>query len=447
MNKILLLDDEPEQVELVASYINEEMNDVEVLKANTMEQAIDFLEEDDQIIGILSDYQIHTGKGSGSELFSINKQRWNKPFLFLTGHEVQELDIDSECEISDFVIHKPFDEVVLIEAMHDVFYETNKIKLNYYKKVRASLLRKYLDVKANVYVRLGDRKYVKILSETDTLNADIIEKYELRGKEFLYLERSAYEEFISKAHDRISQQIEHSHNEGMLNVSEDVLDYVHEGIRNFGIQEDQIQLVKKCVKKCVRELGLNPSLKYYLGTYLENEDYLVYHSILALHLSYMMAMKVNYFDDWILEKLTYASILHDIMLPDSKLSAIMDRNTDSFESLTNHEKKIVVQHPSRASQLITSLDFLPREISNIVHEHHERPDGSGFPRGLTADKIAPLSCLFIIALQGADYFFHLGFEKEHVELFINHLDKHFDEGNFRLPKDVLVKLLRESENE
>ena len=30
-------------------------------------------------------------------------------------------------------------------------------------------------------------------------------------------------------------------------------------------------------------------------------------------------------------------------------------------------------------------------------QHHERPDGSGYPRGLNATQISPLGALFIIA--------------------------------------------------
>jgi hypothetical protein len=36
-------------------------------------------------------------------------------------------------------------------------------------------------------------------------------------------------------------------------------------------------------------------------------------------------------------------------------------------------------------------------VDIIVQQHHERPNGSGFPRGLLFNYISPLSSLFIVA--------------------------------------------------
>jgi len=440
MRKILVVDDEPELIELVTSYIKDEVEGVEILKASSIKEAIDILEDEEDIVGILSDYVIENR--NGEELFNINKTRWQKPFLFLTGYNIESLDIDNQSEISDFVINKPFNEDVLLEAVRDVFLDGSNNKISFYKKVRASLLYKYLNFKANIYVRLSDRKYVKVQSD-ESLNIATIHEYENKGVEFLYLESCSYEKFMSVAYKKIEDKFQETQKKATLQISADVLDYVHEGVRQLGISSEQEQLINRCVDKCVLELGRDPSLEDFLSAYLENEDYLVYHSVLALHLSYMIAIKINYFDDWVLEKLGYASLLHDIVLPDSNLSMVLDRKSSTFKKLTNHERKIVLSHPTRGANLVESLNFLPNDISILIREHHERPDGTGFPRGLNSDEIKPLSCLFIIALQAADYFFHLGFEKEHIKLFIDHLNENFDEGNFKAAKDVLVDLLKE----
>ncbi len=439
MNEILLIDDEPEQLELVASCIEDEIPELKIIRATSIEEAIDILEDENKIIGIFSDLIV--SHRSGREIFKINKEKWQKPMIFLTNHNLDDLEIDPASEINDYKISKPFSEKVLISAIKNIFLDPDEVKLNFYKKVRASLLCKYLKLKANVYIRLSDRKYIKIISDKEELDSSIFDKYELKGQEFLYLESSVYEEFMKQTQADLNSQFRNSFKEETLNISSDVLEYVHEGVRNLGVHEEQVLLISKCVEKCVLELKKDPTLEDFLDNYLGNEDYLVYHSILALHISYMMAVKINYFDDWILEKLAYAALLHDIVLPDSNLSMVLNRNGTIFKSLTNKEKTIVIQHPSRSARLVESIEFLPRDISNLINEHHERPDGSGFPRGLKAHQIKALSCLFIIALQGADYFFHNGFERQQVDAFIIHLNEKFDEGNFKAAKDALVELL------
>ncbi len=43
------------------------------------------------------------------------------------------------------------------------------------------------------------------------------------------------------------------------------------------------------------------------------------------------------------------------------------------------------------------MDELPPDTDLIILQHHERPDGSGFPRGLTHTRIGTLASLFILA--------------------------------------------------
>ena len=43
-------------------------------------------------------------------------------------------------------------------------------------------------------------------------------------------------------------------------------------------------------------------------------------------------------------------------------------------------------------------------MDTIVLQHHELPDGSGFPRGLYHHQISPLACVFIVAQDLLDFY-------------------------------------------
>jgi response regulator RpfG family c-di-GMP phosphodiesterase len=40
---------------------------------------------------------------------------------------------------------------------------------------------------------------------------------------------------------------------------------------------------------------------------------------------------------------------------------------------------------------------VPPDVDVIIAQHHERADGTGFPRNLSATYIAPLATIFIVA--------------------------------------------------
>ena len=69
-------------------------------------------------------------------------------------------------------------------------------------------------------------------------------------------------------------------------------------------------------------------------------------------------------------------------------------------------------HPEEvANKLKQNRSFVPHETITIVEQHHERPNGSGFPHGITSKTFNPLSAIFIVCqeftekLQDSEYDF------------------------------------------
>lgn len=65
--------------------------------------------------------------------------------------------------------------------------------------------------------------------------------------------------------------------------------------------------------------------------------------------------------------------------------------------LTEEEWKIMRRHPWEGYQLLEKLDALTPEAKVIVMEHHERHDGSGYPRRLMGNRIHVYSKICCIA--------------------------------------------------
>lgn len=54
--------------------------------------------------------------------------------------------------------------------------------------------------------------------------------------------------------------------------------------------------------------------------------------------------------------------------------------------LTDHELGIIRQHPQTAYEILKGIDF-PWPLAEAIYQHHERLDGSGYPRGLKGDEV------------------------------------------------------------
>ena len=92
-----------------------------------------------------------------------------------------------------------------------------------------------------------------------------------------------------------------------------------------------------------------------------------------------------------LNTLTLAGLLHDIgklKIPEDILNK-PDRYTDA-------EFDVMKTHPLEGKKMLNGKGFDSR-ISAAALQHHERADGSGYPRGLFDDEMDDFSCIVAIA--------------------------------------------------
>lgn len=64
--------------------------------------------------------------------------------------------------------------------------------------------------------------------------------------------------------------------------------------------------------------------------------------------------------------------------------------------LTPEEFAIIKSHPQVGYDIIKDIEF-PWPVADIVHQHHERLDGSGYPQGLKGDEIIPEAKITTVA--------------------------------------------------
>ncbi len=67
------------------------------------------------------------------------------------------------------------------------------------------------------------------------------------------------------------------------------------------------------------------------------------------------------------------------------------------EGLTRAEKIFFELHPEYGHRIIDGIGGFSPAASQVVYQHHERSDGSGYPRGLTEDAISMVAKILMVA--------------------------------------------------
>ncbi|MEE8597115.1 MAG: HD domain-containing phosphohydrolase [bacterium] len=86
-----------------------------------------------------------------------------------------------------------------------------------------------------------------------------------------------------------------------------------------------------------------------------------------------------------------AGLIHDI----GKISVPAEILSKPSQ-LTDAEFEIVKEHPKIAYDIVKSIEF-PWPVAEIIYQHHERLNGSGYPRGLRDGEILPETKILIVA--------------------------------------------------
>ena len=92
-----------------------------------------------------------------------------------------------------------------------------------------------------------------------------------------------------------------------------------------------------------------------------------------------------------LQVLRRAAILHDVGKLVVEISSI-----DKPGRLEREEWLSMRRHPEIGASILEPLRFLKREIE-IIRNHHERPDGKGYPKGLTENELDLLTGILSVA--------------------------------------------------
>jgi len=121
------------------------------------------------------------------------------------------------------------------------------------------------------------------------------------------------------------------------------------------------------------------------------QDYYYEHSVnvavLSVIIGLEMGLKITE-----LENLSYGALLADI--GNHWLSTELLNSPNVFNAAEFNEIK---RHPYLGYNYINDNTTINAHIKNLILQHHERLDGSGYPKHLTSDDINPLSKILMIS--------------------------------------------------
>ncbi|MEZ4751001.1 MAG: HD-GYP domain-containing protein [Bdellovibrionota bacterium] len=267
--------------------------------------------------------------------------------------------------------------------------EQNEPTIERFFKVRITSVPVDIPLHFDMFLLVGD-KPVHFRKPGDCLTKDRLRSLSKHGAtEFLIPtdQREAYLDIIRKSvadpdmersqKARIIKESAFVHVEDLFTKKD--IKHVVESSKN--LVQEMVNFVSEDVESAVSLMRLSMH-DYY--TYNHCVDVAVY--------AIALAKKLFGNDKAMLFHAGLGGLLHD--LGKRKLDKkIINKTTP----LTTEEWEEIKKHPDYGVEFLKDVKAIPEAAKQVVHQHHENFDGSGYPRGLSGEEISKLSRVVMIA--------------------------------------------------
>ncbi len=468
---ILIVDDD-DQVRLLVSTCLENQCKATVYESASVQDAIAIIKQQPALDCIVSDYNMPNG--SGADLFRYLQSTGSKlPFLLCTSEDLETLPEFKNADLAGY-IHKSD----VIRSLPKLINNLKNSRVNStgetaypYCRIKLEALLRSDILSCDVYVKLSGLKYVRVLSKGDGFTHEDYLKYQKRNIQHLYLKKEDLTIFLNTmlvgiagvekvkslnspaALRSFADQVDNTALKQELNelassletdvysieLHESIHEKTRQAIKAFGITPEVDNLIKGSINLVMQALSKEARFEKLLEKITLNEDqYISSHSILLSSLSCSIASLMNWSSDITRYKLILASFLHDITLEDHHLATFQSVESVILDgSFTGPAIKAFAEHPKAAVQLAKEMSAVPADVDRILLQHHERPDGSGFPNRSPHQHLTPLSCIFIVAHDLVHFMFDQKQNPIPFEQFVVEFSPQYQVGYF---KKILVSL-------
>ncbi len=188
--------------------------------------------------------------------------------------------------------------------------------------------------------------------------------------------------------NKVSAQEEHRKALSVYRESKTVAKGILDGIRLMGSIDTKV--AKATVDDCVSSILRNPDALLWMSKMRDVHEYTSEHSlnvcVLAIAFGRHLGMELE-----ALQKLGLCGLLHDVgkmRIPPEVLNKV--------EPLTDKEFKMIKAHTVHGRNLLMTTSNIPGVVVDVAYSHHEKVDGSGYPRKLKASGIPDFSRIIAI---------------------------------------------------
>ncbi|CAM9872365.1 unnamed protein product, partial [Chrysoparadoxa australica] len=453
--KALFICDQKDEWTLLTNLFHAHFTGVELICALKGSEAIDTLSFDGPFGMIIIECGIKDADPTdlAEEIFDTVGPR---PLLFvgtpaMIKDRVREGFFDQYEMVS--IYNKPYKPEEITTAIQDAInwakqqeFEESIVEIDQANFLPLKLRNFYLYEKLpfDVYIELTKTKYILAIKANKNYTQSQIQDYQKRNIKTLYLEKNEHLSFLENSISKIQSTLRKgqfpSPSKHIQTIVAGVL-VVHQYIRDVGVSET----LKEFVDELINQLSVvfkkyNNLEELLLDFPMEHGD-LAEQAVLKGLICEFLTLSLGWKSNLVKQKTGLSAILHDSLLEREEWATITYKDHPDLDFLSEEQRKNFIDHPKRAAEISRNFSQYT-EVDFIIDQHHEQPDGSGFPLGLHTGKITQVSSVFILASNLVTHLVINGITAGTIRNILSGFSQLYNVGTFKEPLNELIKELK-----
>lgn len=437
---IFILDDDPISSLIIKTWVEANFRNPLIVQ-NDPVKALESLKFKDNIGLLITDVTLGMNNEFENIVNFMRTERNEVKIIFMSGTELSKLECADLIDESSFLIKGSTQDDLtnLITKMVPEVVDTFKN----FKRVHILELLTHSSSSYPVFIEIGKNKIIQVVDNEGDGYEEILKKYLDKGVDTVFLLENHYKtflnEFMESAHLSFDSKV------GDVDFKLFGTKSIHEIIQNIGVSKEVLDLTDKLTNKIEEHLTKNNNALGELLQKLKNSGSYIYsHGLLTSYISIEMCYEMDFGNENNASKLASASLLKDISLTDENLAKIQSVESSEFKSLSEDEKKLVLNHPLKSKEILEGIDDMDNDMLKLILEHQERPQGQGFPKKLLGPNISILAAIFILANQYAHLILTNHTDETSLLKIKEMINEQYSTGNFRKAKDLFIKILEKA---
>jgi len=252
--------------------------------------------------------------------------------------------------------------------------------------IRVATLRGDIKIPFDVYVRVAG-KHILYCRQGSSFEGLRLERLKAKKLKKMYVrseDEIPYKQYLEQSIDAA-----YSNTAGALDVRTEVIQGFQqakaEEYMENPLDKTTYDHIKSSSQRFTEFIEHNPDAVRALLKIPNTDSSITHHSVAVAALSLALVLASKLRDGHPLHLLTLGCLVHDMehYLAEYPINKPLDQ-------LTPEEKALYKEHPLKGAHRLQGVVFLDQLVINIITQHEEHMDGSGFPKGLYEKDLDPL---------------------------------------------------------